>query len=745
MASDWLRFPNGGAGPRGTLGRPAVVSRGAGSFFYLDDGQAAAAVAADQFFSEQAPTLSAVAGAVPITGTAATLTATLRSALRISGEQDVPQVQTRSGRFPVTMLGWFYAVSSRSGAYMGLLSLEEGPGHSTAYNEVGIESGAFTVYDHNTGLLASAGTASTGVWYKVAFVVTSGAFELYVGQAGTAGVTLIASGSMTNLPASNDYQGIGGTQFTSTEWFDGRIMGARIWNAALTEAEIEAEFRSDTPVKASPLGAWIPPSVTPATALTAIVGADLIDGNGGGIPDYTVESGAPLDPPVGSNTTLTANSGTVPITGTAASLERGLKLTAASGAVPLTGTAASLELGRRVIASSGAVAVTGSSASLLRGSKVAAALGNVPITGSSANLLEGRRLIASSANVPISGTAATLRKGINFPAASGAIPISGTAAAFRLALRLQAAVGAVGITGTAASLERGLRVSASSGNVPINGTAVTLVKARALAASSGNVPVTGTAAALLEARKLAAAFGAVSVTGTAAALKRGLRLAASSGNVPIAGTAANLRKGIALPAAFGAVAITGTAVTFRRSTVMPAAAGAVPLTGTAARLLEGRRLACSSGTVPLTGSSATLAKVRTLTAAAGSVSISGTAAALRRARRLAATSGTVPIVGTVVDLVYTPNAPPVLEPASGAIPITGSAVAFRLAYRLAASSTGVPITGSSVIAGPLVLRLAVFDQIATCEPVEELAELVPQEGINAYARSATPETGAEPQ
>ncbi|MFZ2875852.1 MAG: LamG-like jellyroll fold domain-containing protein, partial [Phycisphaerales bacterium] len=54
MASDWLRYPNSGAGsPPGVLGRPVLLSRGRGAFFYLDDGGAAVAVATEEFFGPQ--------------------------------------------------------------------------------------------------------------------------------------------------------------------------------------------------------------------------------------------------------------------------------------------------------------------------------------------------------------------------------------------------------------------------------------------------------------------------------------------------------------------------------------------------------------------------------------------------------------------------------------------------------------------------------------------------------------------
>ena len=62
MASDWLRYPNSGAGsPPGVRGRPVVLSRGRGAFFYLDDGGGAVAVATEEFFGPQASGVTGVA------------------------------------------------------------------------------------------------------------------------------------------------------------------------------------------------------------------------------------------------------------------------------------------------------------------------------------------------------------------------------------------------------------------------------------------------------------------------------------------------------------------------------------------------------------------------------------------------------------------------------------------------------------------------------------------------------------
>lgn len=148
---------------------------------------------------ETAPGAALVGAATGTLTATGTLPVPVNNAFRLNEQADSLQMASRTGRFPVTMLGWF-TPRAQTNPYMGLMSLEEGPGHSTSYNEVGIEGGQFSVYDDIGGNLFLGGTATNGTKYKVAFVVESGTFKLYVGQEGTPGVTLIASGAMNNLP-----------------------------------------------------------------------------------------------------------------------------------------------------------------------------------------------------------------------------------------------------------------------------------------------------------------------------------------------------------------------------------------------------------------------------------------------------------------------------------------------------------------------------------------------------------------
>lgn len=214
------------------------------------------------------------------------------NAIRVASVSDDMQVSTPSAATNVTMIGWFRMVNDRNN-FSDIFSLESAA--ATEFNEVITDADGTTlaVYDH-TGRLATVGVLTVGVWYKVAFVVTSGAYVVYLGTEGTNGVTSAASGAITNV-GTNVYTGIAGTQ--AMEWFNGRVAQVRVWNAALSEAEIETEFSNATPVRASNLlTASLPRNVTSSTVTTLYSGSSgLIDGFGGGAATWAVENGPTLD------------------------------------------------------------------------------------------------------------------------------------------------------------------------------------------------------------------------------------------------------------------------------------------------------------------------------------------------------------------------------------------------------------------------------------------------------------------
>lgn len=150
--------------------------------------------------------------------------------------------------------------------------------------------------------------------------------------------------------------------------------------------------------------------------------------------------------------TLTADSASFVITGTAANLEVGHKLVAGGGSYVITGTAANLEYGREIAAASGSYVITGGAATLRATRLLSAASASFVITGTDASLEVGRKLSAASAAFLITGTDAGLRATRLLTAGSAAFLITGTDASLEPARELTAGSGAFIITPADATL-----------------------------------------------------------------------------------------------------------------------------------------------------------------------------------------------------------------------------------------------------------------------------------------------------
>lgn len=204
---------------------------------------------------------------------------------------------TPTPAYPLTVVMWakLHTVPS-GGNYGGLFSIEEGGGHSTTFNEIILDqnSNTLVVFDHVTGVVGTVGTMTVGTWYKVALKLESGAYTAYLGAKGSA-LTKV-TGTLVNVPAAG-FAGLGTTMFRTTEWFPGSLSRARLWKAALSDAEIEAEFTSESAVRTANLfGEWLPRTLTTATVYTAVVGTDLSQVRGGGATTFTTET-APVPEP----------------------------------------------------------------------------------------------------------------------------------------------------------------------------------------------------------------------------------------------------------------------------------------------------------------------------------------------------------------------------------------------------------------------------------------------------------------
>lgn len=174
-------------------------------------------------------------------------------------------------------------------------------------------------------------------------------------------------------------------------------------------------------------------------------------------------------------------------------------LTADPGAVSVSGTAASLRVGRLLTGAAGAYTVSGTAAGLYRGYPLSAGAGAFSVSGTAAGLRASRNLAAAAGAYSVSGTAAGIRASRLLTSAAGAYLIAGTDAGLLYSgagYVLTAESGEVALAGTAAALQAGRLVAAAGGTYSVSGSAADLRASRILAAGAGAYLVTGTAALL---------------------------------------------------------------------------------------------------------------------------------------------------------------------------------------------------------------------------------------------------------
>ncbi len=207
------------------------------------------------------------------------------NAVRFDTLADTVRLSTLPGASqPLTFAGWFRPVVDLNN-YSSIFALENAA--ATQYNELitEVDGTTLALYDHVAGSRATVGVMTVGTWYRIAVVFTSGAFAAYIGTEGSATLTKV-TGTLSNV-GTPGFVWIGNT--SANERSNGRFARARVWTAALSDAELEAEFHSESAVRTSNLlGEWFPRTVTASTATTAVTGANLTSQ---GAASYTIEAG----------------------------------------------------------------------------------------------------------------------------------------------------------------------------------------------------------------------------------------------------------------------------------------------------------------------------------------------------------------------------------------------------------------------------------------------------------------------
>lgn len=317
-----------------------------------------------------------------------------------------------------------------------------------------------------------------------------------------------------------------------------------------------------------------------------IVAFDLGSAGGGG---YTLSADSGSFSMTGSAAVLRrtrimpANAGSYALSGQTATLRHGFVLGGGVGSYTLGGQSAFLKATRKITANAGNYALSGQAANLERSILVAASSGSYAINGGDAQLEKGFKLIGGAGAYVLNGQDADLIYGQNvsytLDADSGVFNLSGQGAGLIAARRVAALVGAYNLTGQAAGLKTSKSLSAMAASFTLSGQAATLKRLARLTASSGSYSLTGQAASLELARMLAAQAGSYILTGDSAILRKGIKLQATPGSYALNGQNALLYKGLKFLVDAGVYATTPGQAYLRRGIIMPAEGGVYVLQG----------------------------------------------------------------------------------------------------------------------------------------------------------------------
>jgi len=219
-------------------------------------------------------------------------------AVRFDAGADVltmPSAALPSGSGGWTLAGWFRIVNDRN-AVSTLWSLDGIFSSSWHSLRTTADGTSLRLNESGTDVLTIA-SLTVGTWYFLAVRKdASGNVKAYVGtEAG--GALSTVTGTVTNIATYSGDGYVGGNAYG--DWFDGRGWGLRIWDADLSDAEVDAEFAASSAARTSNNRAqWLLDNATTPGTDSSGNGRHLTNAGGA----WALEAGPTL--PAGSGTNV---------------------------------------------------------------------------------------------------------------------------------------------------------------------------------------------------------------------------------------------------------------------------------------------------------------------------------------------------------------------------------------------------------------------------------------------------------
>lgn len=303
-----------------------------------------------------------------------------------------------------TLLGWAYVSVDRDD-FSTMARVHASSGASTTVTfATGSEGLGGPGYFTGGGSVTNATGFTVGAWRKVAISCTGTTGRCYVATDG--GSTEADSGTVGGAASPTGITLGGRSPVDGAEWFNGRLAYWRLYSAELTQAEIETEWASATPVRTSNLWADWPLEVH----------TDLTDhsGNGrnlsAGSTATTTEDGPPVSSAITGTGAVTAPAATVSGAGGVVAAGTG---SATAPSATLTGTGSALVAGTGSVTSPPAT-VAGAGNAVVSGTGSAFAPAAL-LSGTGEVLLAGQggatgppAAVAGAGQVIVTGTGAVI-------------------------------------------------------------------------------------------------------------------------------------------------------------------------------------------------------------------------------------------------------------------------------------------------------------------------------------------------
>jgi Concanavalin A-like lectin/glucanases superfamily len=187
---------------------------------------------------------------------------------------------------------WIYRVNDRVGQE-SLIALDEGV-NGLSVIVVDEDTNAIKLFNLATGSTQVYATPATATWYFVAMTCAGTGANAQKGYVAAATETALTTASQTG-EAAHTPSGLyfGRHSLDSGEWLDGRIAAIKVWDAVLTQAELEQERWCYRPARTANLNLWAP-------MINPVVADNVTDFSGNGRNLTFTNIGAVEDgPPIG--------------------------------------------------------------------------------------------------------------------------------------------------------------------------------------------------------------------------------------------------------------------------------------------------------------------------------------------------------------------------------------------------------------------------------------------------------------